>query len=274
VLRLDLVHPIISGNKWFKLKYYLKDCITLGKKVLLSFGGAYSNHIVAMAAAAKECGLQSIGIIRGERPGALSETLQSAIGFGMQVYFTSRKEYDLKQIPEQIKAKFSVEDIYVVLDGGYGPLGMKGAMDIWNEIPLSRYDHVIAATGTGTMLAGIINRAPGNVKITGVSVLKNNFSIKNEIQTLLPEGCINQFQILHDYHFGGYAKKTPELISFMNKWFEQTSLPSDFVYTGKLFFAVNELQAGNFFAKGERILVIHSGGLQGNNSLPKGTLIF
>jgi 1-aminocyclopropane-1-carboxylate deaminase len=90
----------------------------------------------------------------------------------------------------------------------------------------------------------------------------------------LPEGCINQFQILHDYHFGGYAKKTPELISFMNNWFEQTSLPSDFVYTGKLFFAVNELQAGNFFAKGERILVIHSGGLQGNNSLPKGTLIF
>jgi 1-aminocyclopropane-1-carboxylate deaminase len=273
VLRLDLVHSVISGNKWYKLKYYLEACIKLGRKYLLTFGGAYSNHIVATAAAAKECKLESIGIIRGERPAVLSHSLQSAIASGMQLFFISRAAYDLKDIPMIISDHFDSDDIYIVPEGGYGKIGMQGATDIWNEIPDGKYDHIFAATGTGTMLAGLINNAPEHISITGVSVLKNNYSIENEIRALLPTHK-NNFSILFDYHFGGYAKKTPALLNFMNDWFLQTNIPSDFVYTGKLFFAVNELLQTNYFKPGESVLIIHSGGLQGNNSLPKGTLIF
>jgi 1-aminocyclopropane-1-carboxylate deaminase len=274
VLRLDLLHPVISGNKWFKLKEYIKDAISLEKKIIATWGGAYSNHIVATAAAAKEFGLSSIGIIRGEQPSALSHTLQEAINFGMELFFVSRAAYQEKKIPAALLEKLKEEPVYLISEGGYGILGRKGAEAIAGEVNYSSYTHVIAATGTGTMIAGLTAASGNDQKIIGVSVLKNNFSITQEIQDLLPPEKQDQFTVLHEYHFGGYAKHSRLLIDFMNEWYATTEIPSDFVYTGKLFYAVNDLIQKKYFPDGSRLLVIHSGGLQGNRSLPKGTLIF
>ena len=273
VLRLDLIHPVISGNKWFKLKHYLTDAIHLKKNYLLTFGGAYSNHIVATAAAARANGLKSVGIIRGEKPDILSHSLAEAMENGMELYFSERKAYAEKKIPEQIFENYGRENVYVVNEGGFGINGMRGAMEILDFVLLNNYDHIVAATGTGTMLAGLIARVNNAAKITGITVLKNNFSVEDDIRSLLPSASFS-FRIIYDYHFGGYAKKTGSLVDFMNDWYSKTGIPSDFVYTGKLFYAVNDLIEKSYFPRGEKILIIHSGGLQGNNSLPKGTLIF
>jgi 1-aminocyclopropane-1-carboxylate deaminase len=272
VLRLDLIHPVISGNKWFKLKYYIKQAKEEGKNILLTFGGAYSNHIVATAAASKMAGLKSTGIIRGEKPAKLSHTLEMAARFGMDLYFTGREAFRNKIIPDEVYEKYPKEKMYRINEGGYGSLGMKGAMDILNLVDRSSYTHIIAATGTGTMLAGLIEASRKNCQVTGISVLKNNLSIHEEINQLLK--APKAYNINFNYHFGGYAKHTEALLSFMNAWYERTGIPSDFVYTGKLFFALDQLIEDGYFPGASSILAIHSGGLQGNLSLPKGKLIF
>jgi 1-aminocyclopropane-1-carboxylate deaminase len=273
VLRLDLVHPFISGNKWFKLKNYLKDAAALGKKTILSFGGAHSNQIVATAAAAKDSGLNSIGIIRGERTPQLSNALQQALDFGMELFFISREQYRNKTIPGAVFDKRRPEDVYIINEGGYGIKGMEGAMDILKEAG-SSWSHIVAAAGTGTTVAGLVESTGAAQEITGISVFKNNFSLLQETENLISENNRKRFTLLHDYHFGGYAKYNAALIHFMNEWYRSTGIPSDFVYTGKLFFAVNDLIQKKYFPSGSRILLVHSGGLQGNLSLPKGTLIF
>lgn len=272
VLRLDLIHPVISGNKWFKLKYFLEEAKSLQKKCILTFGGAFSNHIIATAAACKEFGFKSIGIIRGEKPSILSRTLQDAINYGMDLFFVSREEYKQKKIPQKIFSKYK-EEIYIIPEGGYGQKGVEGVKEILQNID-SSYTNIIAAVGTGTTLAGLIEGSYSHQKIIGISVLKNNFSLEKEIESLIDEENKNRMTIIHDYHFGGYAKHTNELISFMNEFYKSTSIPSDFVYTGKLFFAVNNLIYKNYFLPQSKLLIVHSGGLQGNQSLPKGTLIF
>jgi 1-aminocyclopropane-1-carboxylate deaminase len=274
VLRLDVIHPIISGNKWFKLKEYLKDAESLHKKTIVTFGGAFSNHILATAAAAELFGFKSIGIIRGEEPINLSFTLQEAKKYRMQLYFLSRETYKQKKLPQAILDDYDQNDIYLISEGGYGIKGMEGAASILHETDFSSYTHIIAAVGTGTMLAGLTYRSYPNQKVIGISVLKNNYSLSTEIEQLLPENKHHQYTLLHDYHFGGYAKYKPELIHFMNEWYSKTRIPSDFVYTAKMFFAVNDLIKQSYFLSDSRILLIHSGGLQGNNSLTKGTLIF
>lgn len=274
VFRLDLLHPVVSGNKWFKLKEYLKEAKAFDKKIIASFGGAYSNHIVAMAAAAQMNGLKSIGIIRGEKPKQLSHTLQQAMNFGMELYFISREAYKEKTIPAEVSAQHDANEIYSINEGGYGNKGVEGAKDILSQTETSAYTHIIAAVGTGTTIAGLTEASNSNQKLIGISVLKNNFSLQEEIESLISKDNQKRFSLIHDYHFGGYAKCTQQLFDFMNEWFRQTNIPSDFVYTGKLFFAVNDLVQKNYFPEKSRLLVIHSGGLQGNQSLPKGTLIF
>src|SRR5688572_30077572 len=143
VLRLDLIHPVISGNKWFKLKHYLTDAIHLKKNYLLTFGGAYSNHIVATAAAARANGLKSVGIIRGEKPDILSHSLAEAMENGMELYFSERKAYTEKKIPEQIFENYGRENVYVVNEGGFGINGMRGAMEILDFVLLNNYDHIV-----------------------------------------------------------------------------------------------------------------------------------
>lgn len=274
VLRLDLVHPVVSGNKWFKLKKYLEEAALLRKKTLLTFGGAYSNHIVATATAAQLHQSKSIGIIRGEEPANWSHTLQAAKAAGMKLYFVSREDYRQKDIPEAVFQSHHADDIYVIAEGGFGEKGAEGASDILQGLDTDSYSHIVTAVGTGTTLAGLVNAVGTHQTVIGIPVLKGAHSLQQEIERLLPEEKKAGFQLVHDYHFGGYAKHNLVLLRFMNDIFQQYLLPTDFVYTAKALFAVLDLVRKNFFPDGAKVLFIHTGGLQGNVSLPKGTLIF
>ena len=268
VLRLDKISPVISGNKWFKLRYYLEEAKSQHKKSILTFGGAWSNHIIATAAVCKMQELNAIGIIRGEEPKKLSSTLLHAKKLGMQLVFISRSDYQQKKIP----ATFQPGDYYIINEGGYGETGAKGAstmLDYCNKT----YTHYCCAVGTGTMMAGLINAVSPAQTVLGISVMKNNTALKEMIQTLVT-GTGKNWKLIHDYHFGGYAKHQPALLRFMNEFYKQTAIPSDFVYTGKLFFAISDLIGKNYFPADSKLLLVHSGGLQGNSSLPGDTLIF
>ena len=268
VLRLDKIHPVISGNKWFKLRYYLQEAKELGKKQIITFGGAWSNHIVAAAAICKMNNIAATGIIRGEEPASWSSTLLQAKEYGMQLHFVSREDYALKRIPLSLQNDAN----YLIPEGGFGERGAAGASTILDKID-KNFTHYCCAIGTGTMMAGLINAVLPGQQVIGASVMKNNYALNENVRSLVinkPE----EWQIIHDYHFGGYAKHTPELIRFMNEFCRQTGIPSDFVYTGKLFYAISDLFRADFFPSGSRLLLVHSGGLQGNNSLEKGTLIF
>lgn len=272
ILRLDLVHPVVSGNKWFKLKYYLAEALAGNYHSLASFGGAYSNHIVATAFAAREAGLASTGYIRGEETNPLSPTLRNAMEYGMKLEYVSRETF---RNTEAIMAATANNGIYWVREGGFGTLGAKGASDILLVTDTSSYSHIICAVGTGTMLAGLVQAALPHQQLVGISVLKNHFGLEQEVRSLLPqkEGLAS-FTIEQDFHFGGYAKHPQNLIRFMQETWVQERLPTDIVYTSKLLFAVKHLLAHQYFPAGSRLLLIHSGGLQGNASLPSGTLPF
>lgn len=272
VLRLDLLHPLVSGNKWYKLNKYLQEVKEKNCRSVLSFGGAYSNHILAMAAACKEKDFISIGIIRGEQPANPSSTLLNAAELGMHLFYISREDYREKKIPPAVMEQFP--SAYIINEGGYGHKGMMGAKDILAFPEAPGFTHILTAVGTGTTLAGLTAAAREQQQLIGISVLKNNFDLQTSINDLLGENEKNRFTLLHQYNFGGYAKHTDELIEFMNSWYRRTGIPSDFVYTGKLFYAFNDLLGKGFFPPSSRILLIHSGGLQGNHSLRKGTLIF
>lgn len=267
VLRLDKIHPVISGNKWFKLRYYLETAKKENKKHIVTFGGAWSNHIIACAAVCYAEGFLCTGVIRGEEPAVYSKTLQEAKAYGMQLHFVSREEYKEKIIPENIYKN----DCYIIPEGGYGSIGAEGAATILNYSN-KNYTHYCCATGTGTMIAGIINGS-NNETIIGIPVLKNNYQAEENIQALL-KGPSKNWQLFHDYHFGGYAKYNKELLLFMNEVYRHTSIPTDFVYTGKLLYAIKDLVKKSLFPSQSRLLIIHSGGLQGNASLPTGSLVF
>lgn len=273
ILRLDEIHPVISGNKWFKLKEYLLEAEREGEKNILTFGGAWSNHILATAAACNLTNFNSIGIIRGEKAQNLSATLEDVLKLKMKLFFTERSSYAQKKVPEEVWHQYKQEETYIIPEGGYGLAGCSGAYDIGNYYS-KKYSHVITACGTGTTFAGLVKAATNNEKLIGISVLKNHLGLTTDINQLLPLYLQNQFTIMNDFHFGGYAKITKELISFMNSYYLQTSIPTDIVYTGKMFYAVDQLIKINHLPANSQILIIHTGGLQGNRSLPKGTLIF
>ncbi len=268
VLRIDKLHDTVSGNKWFKLRYYISEAVEQQKKQIITFGGAYSNHIVATAAACRISRLVCTGIIRGEEPTSLSPTLLQSKELGMQLVFISREDYAVKKLPDLLNDK----DHYIINEGGYGRTGAKGAASITDHFTPADYSHICCAVGTGTMMAGLLNALPGQ-EVIGISTMKNNFQLEDAVRQLLNE-LKRPVRLFHDYHFGGYAKYKPELLSFMNELYKTTGIPSDFVYTGKLFYAINDLVAKDFFPPGSKLLLIHSGGLQGNRSLSKDTLIF
>lgn len=272
VLRLDVVHPIISGNKWFKLQYYLQEAINQHCKKIVTFGGAYSNHIVATAFACKQMNLQSIGIVRGEAATNLSSTLQAAKNYGMHLQFVSREMYKNKTA---LLAQFNDSSIYSIAEGGYGKLGAKGAATILSCVDTSQYTHIICACGTGTTLSGLIKAALPHQHVIGINVLKGYENMEADIIKILDAKKKYQpFTILNQYHFGGYAKHSKQLIDWMNELYKKENLPTDIVYTSKLFYAVNNLLQQQYFAANSKVLVVHSGGLQGNLSLPNETLLF
>ncbi len=272
VLRLDKIHPTISGNKLFKLHYFLNEAIELSLPGIITFGGAYSNHLVATAYACKISGLKSIGFIRGERPANLSHTLTACIDYGMQLYFTSRESYKNKE-SDYFLDKLNEEEVgsLVVPEGGYHPKGAAGAALICKYVS-ENTTHICTALGTATTLAGLLTGAKNNQQVIGVPVLKGMSDIAERVTHLT--GIEHSFQLLEGYHFGGYAKKTEQLIHFMNQLYRQFELPTDFVYTAKMMFAVLDSVDKGFFAPGSEITCLHTGGLQGNLSLPSGSLIF
>ena len=275
VLRLDKIHPVISGNKWFKLRHYIEDAKLHNKKGIITYGGAYSNHIIATAAACAMNGLSSIGIIRGKTQAAHSHTLKAAQEYGMKLISSDYEDYKTKKLPREIYDYTENDEFYLINEGGYGALGVAGAAEILNYCSKENYSHVCCAVGSGTMIAGLIKSSLPAQLITGVSVLKNHFLSEQQVKHLLGKHTTEKnFIIVHDYHLGGYAKKSPELFFFMNEFFKTTGIPTDFVYTGKLMFAIHDLALKNFFPPGSEILVIHSGGLQGNKSLTERTLMF
>lgn len=270
VLRIDELHPVISGNKWFKLKYYLEDAVDKGLGTIVTFGGAYSNHIAATAFACKEAGLKSVGIIRGEASENLSHTLQQAKLDGMQLIFVSRNDFKEE---ENIKLKFLDTDWYWINTGGYGLNGAKGAAEIFNWID-NCYTHILCATGTGTMMAGLIKAAKKHQTVIGINSMKNKDLINDIKKLLTDEELMKKFILLHDYHFGGFAKHPVALINFMKDVWHQYKLPTDIVYTSKLLYATFDLIEKDYFDANSKLMIIHSGGLQGNLSLPFNSLPF
>ena len=265
ILRLDKIHPIISGNKWFKLKYHLENYHKGSYKGILTFGGNWSNHIVAAACACFQQKIPSIGIIRGEKPAKLSYSLQQAMNFNMKLEFISRELYKQKSKNEFIqKIKTEYPGFYIIPEGGAGVEGEKGAGEIMNLVNNQAYTHIACAVGTATMFNGISKAISPNQQVMGIVILKG-------WEELVHESSKN---IFCDYHFGGYARYNPLLIEFMNNFYRQTEIPTDFVYTGKMVFAIYDLLKKDYFPDGSKILMIHSGGLQGNASLPEGKLIF
>lgn len=272
LLRLDVIHPIVSGNKFYKLRYYIELALEKGVSTVASFGGTYSNHIVALAYTAKEAGLKSIGYIRTNTDEPMTPSLKEAKAYGMELVYLGRTDFQSKKAAILQSSEMNT-DCYLIDEGGYGTIGAKGAATILTTQDTSHYDYIICAVGTGTMLAGIINAADAHQKIIGIPVLKNEGSIESEINFLL-EDKNRPYTLLHQFHQGGYAKTNPMMLDFMNRLWDAEKIPTDIVYTSKLLLGVEQLIKDNYFEKDASILVIHSGGLQGNRSLPEGTLKF
>ncbi|WP_162343469.1 1-aminocyclopropane-1-carboxylate deaminase/D-cysteine desulfhydrase [Cyclobacterium salsum] len=265
VKRLDLMHPGMQGNKYYKLRYNIQEAKKSGHTQVLTFGGAYSNHIHATAMACAEAGIQAVGIIRGAVDDPLNPTLADAREQGMRLYPLSRSDYREKQSDRVIAGLRQVfGDFYLIPEGGTNAFAIRGASEILSHEDASM--QVIALpVGTGGTLAGIAASALPHQQVLGFSALKGDF-IRKEVQQLLEAHHINPpkpVEIQTDFHFGGYAKFTPELIGFIKHMQVQANLPLDPIYTGKLFFGLLELIRKDYFPKGIKILALHTGGLQG-----------
>lgn len=265
VKREDLNHPFVSGNKWWKLKYNLEKAIQEGQKNILTFGGAFSNHIYATAAAANELGLQSIGIIRGEKTLPLNDTLQFATQMGMRLQYISRQDYRQKTDPTFIEQlKIELGDFLLIPEGGSNELAVKGVEQFTKELDIP-LDYICCPVGTGGTMAGIIRGVGGNKKIIGFSTLKDGSFLNKEVAAFAVKSYAN-WEIRTEYHFGGYAKTTPSLEGFIERFTELHRIPLEFIYTGKMMWGIFDLAAKGFFKKGSTILAIHTGGIHRSQS--------
>lgn len=281
ILRTDLNHPYISGNKLFKLKYNLLEAKKRGCNILLTFGGAFSNHIAATAAAAKEYGFNTIGIIRGEASAELNQTLQFAVNCGMKLHYVSRALYRNKEeLYNYVNQQFQEKNIYLIPEGGSNDLGIKGCQEIAQYIT-SDFNYVCCPCGTGVTMTGLILSLKDKQQAIGFQVLKADGYIKNEVSNWLqtasqndtitkpqvPNKTFSNWSINEDYHFGGYARVKPELIAFMKQFKNANNIQLDYIYTGKMMFGIYDLIKKNYFKRGETIVAIHTGGLQGNTGM-------
>jgi 1-aminocyclopropane-1-carboxylate deaminase len=274
VLRLDRLHPLTGGNKIFKLKYNLLEAGASTHGTLLTFGGPFSNHIAATAHACREAEIKAIGVIRGARIG--SETLAAAENAGMKLLFVSREEYGRRGDPRWLEELEEREGPFVVVpEGGANKNGLRGCMEILPRLP--EYDYVFCASGTGTTFAGLLASKPPGTTVVGISVLKGENLQSTHVQHVLLEGSVevggdevlNEPYIMRDaimsaYSFSGYAKFDEPVVGFKTRFEKTTGIPLDHIYTAKLFFGVSDLMSRGKLRPGCRVLVIHSGGLQGN----------
>lgn len=270
ILRDDLNHPHIQGNKARKLKYNFHEAKKLGKNKLLTFGGAWSNHIYSTAFAAKLFGFRSVGVIRGEKPGRLSDTLEFALSQNMELYFVSREEYKVLtsgKNHDSIKDKFG--DFYMIPEGGSNALGVKGCAEIVDDIPVD-FTHLCCAAGTSATAAGILSSLSYDKKLMIFPALKNGEFLEEEMMKFLPDPQKSNYEFIFDYHFGGYAKLNQRLLDFITMMNVIHQLPLDQVYTAKMMFGLFEMIRNGAFGRGDVIVVYHSGGLQGLKGLDFG----
>lgn len=270
ILRLDQIHPVISGNKLFKLYYYLTDAINSPPKHLITFGGAFSNHLVATAFACKSYGINCTGIVRGDEGETNSPSLISCLKYGMKLRFMNRQRF--KKIAENPIGNqlFDAGKNIIIPMGGFGKEGARGAELINNYISEERYTHICVPVGTATTLAGLLLR-DRKEKVFAFPALKGLRDINDRLARL-GVGSTKRLTVISDFHFGGFARKSKELTDFMNWFYRQYSIPLDFVYSGKMMFGIFNMMDNGFFPPGTNILVIHTGGLQGNRSLLPGVL--
>ena len=261
--RIDLVHSFISGNKWYKLKYNIKEAIRLKKKTILTFGGAFSNHIAATSYAARNKGLNSIGIIRGEERLPHNSTLNFAIKQGMVLHYISRSDYRLKNTAnfrQNIKDKYG--EFYLVPEGGSNELAVKGTREIINCG--DAHDYICCSVGTGGTIKGIIQAS--TIKQQNIGFLAVNYY--DQIYSSINR-CVEKqnWSLINHYLFGGYAKYNQNLINFIINFNRRNQIPLDAIYTGKMMFGIFDLIAQDYFPIGSKILAIHTGGLQGNKGM-------
>lgn len=263
IKRDDLINPHISGNKWRKLKYNLQEARRSGYDTILTFGGPYSNHILATATAGKLLNFKTIGVIRGEAPEPLNHCLAFVLKQGMALHYLSRKDYRQKYAPEilsELEKKYGA--FYLLPEGGSNSLAVKGCAEIVDEIE-TPFDYLTCSVGTGGTLAGLIAGAPYR-KVLGFSALKGGAFLENDVKKLLADysgKSYSNWAIQTDYHFGGYAKTTPELLDFMQNFQRRHGIALDYVYTGKEMFGLYDLINKGWFEPGSRIIMTHTGGL-------------
>lgn len=263
IKREDLLHPIISGNKFRKLKYNIEEAKKSGNNTLLTFGGAFSNHILAVAGAGAEFDFKTIGVIRGEELECKineNPTLAQAQELGMQFYFVSRAAYRDKEQPSfvsHLHEKYG--NFYLVPEGGTNDFAIKGCEEILTDTDKEYFTHIICAVGTGGTISGLINSSSEKQQIIGFSSLKGAF-LSEVIRNFVSK---TNWSINDNYHFGGYGKVTDELIQFLNSFYSQTAIPLDPVYTGKMVFGILDWIEKGYFPPNAKILMIHTGGLQG-----------
>ncbi|HET8809618.1 MAG TPA: pyridoxal-phosphate dependent enzyme [Flavobacteriaceae bacterium] len=270
--REDLLHPEISGNKFRKLKCNLLEAKKQGKTKLLTFGGAFSNHILATAAAGKEFGFETIGVIRGEELGenlpktlAGNPTLKFAVSCGMKLFFLTREEYRQKNSEKtitELEQKFG--NFYLLPEGGTNELAIKGCEEILSDED-KNFDYICCPVGTGGTLSGIIRASEKQQQILGFSALKGNF-LPSEIKKFVKK---NNWEIITNFNFGGYGKVNEELVGFINDFKQKYGVLLDPIYTGKMLFGVFDLIEKGFFKENTRILAVHTGGLQGISGMNK-----
>ena len=276
IKREDEIHPDVSGNKFRKLKYNIQEAQKTNKQTLLTFGGAFSNHILATAVAGNIVGLKTIGVIRGDELGIdLMKTLQNnatlrkASENGMHFEFVSRGDYRQKSesdFTSELEKKFG--NFYLVPEGGTNDLAIKGCQEILTNED-RKFNYICCAVGTGGTISGLINSTEKHQKVLGFPALKGDF-LKAEIQSFANQ---NHWDLVTNYHFGGYAKYTDDLIRFVNDFKKRSDIQLDPIYTGKMLFGILDMVAKNQFKKGDRILAIHTGGIQGISGFNQQLLI-
>ena len=266
MLRLDLVHPIVSGNKWYKLRLNILYAQDHGFKTIVTFGGGFSNHLIATAYTAKKAGLNCVGIVRGNYP-TLTPTLLACKEEGMQIIFVTKDDYERQHEPQwatELVAHF--DETYIIPEGGANEWGRKGAGLITRFIK-DTYTHIAVSVGTGTTLTGLRNKTNTQQHILGFAPMKGGNYLTDHITPhLLPDHNAN-WQLIDNWHFGGFGKWNDSLIAFMNDFHTQNNVPLDIIYTSKMMFGIQQLISENFFPLDSKILCIHTGGLQGNSSV-------
>ena len=266
VYRLDLNHTYISGNKLYKLHYNIEAVKKENKTTILTFGGAFSNHIAATAAAGKELKLKTIGIIRGEEYPELNPTLRFAKEQGMELHYVLRTLYqNKKELESYIHKQFGTDTYYLIPEGGSNKLGIEGCREITKSIPID-FDTICCPCGTGATLTGIVLSLQKHQKAIGFQILKAEKYIEREVSEWLQQFSSDQknWDIHESYHFGGYAKLKTELVDFIKLFEKENAIPLDYVYTGKMMFGIYDLIKKGEFKRGQTIIAVHTGGLQGN----------